>query len=120
MTQVENPMSEPLIVPHKPPISSQFDQDEDLADLIPMFIDELETRVQQLRDAFEAEDSHTLREVAHKVRGAAGGYGFPDLTDFAGQVEDAIRSGASTAEVHEELGELLGLCQAAIQGRSDA
>ena len=113
-------MPEPLIVPTKPPIASQFEQDEDLADLIPMFIDELETRVQQLRDAFETQDAQTLREVAHKVRGSAGGYGFPDLTDFAGQVEDALRSGAATTEIHEELGELLGLCQAAIQGRADA
>ncbi len=113
-------MPVPLVVPTKPPISSQFEHDADLADLIPMFINDLETRVQELRDAFEAEDLEEVRLVAHKVRGSAGGYGFPDLTDIAGQVEDSIRSGCGVGEVGEELGELVGLCLAAINGRADA
>ncbi len=113
-------MPQPLIVPIKPPIASQFEQDEDLAELIPMFIDELETRAQQLREAFDNNDADAIRELAHKVRGSAGGYGFPELTDLAGQVEDSLRSGAPVADVTEDLGELLGHCQAAIQGRSDA
>ena len=34
-----------------------------------------------------------LADEAHRLRGAAGMYGYPELTEVAGRVEDAARAG---------------------------
>jgi CheY-like chemotaxis protein/HPt (histidine-containing phosphotransfer) domain-containing protein len=40
-----------------------------------------------------------LRRLAHKLRGIAGSYGYPHLTELAGQLETLARSEASDTEV---------------------
>ena len=40
-----------------------------------------------LNDELEAKD--TLRSIAHKLRGSGGTYGFPELSELAGKLEDA-------------------------------
>lgn len=59
------------------------------AELLDWYRDSLEERQVALRVAVDGGDRATVRELAHKVRGSAGAYGFDALSALAGQVEDA-------------------------------
>lgn len=41
--------------------------------------------------------SEALREVAHRLRGSGGLYGFGRISDAAAEVEEAVRAGRSPA-----------------------
>ncbi len=116
MLGAEIRMPQPLVFRSHPPLLSQFHDDADIGDLIPFFIDELAGRLREIESSFEAGDGQTLQEVAHKVRGSAGGYGYPDLTDIASLVEDSLRDGVSLDDVRVQVEEFVSLCRAAIDG----
>jgi HPt (histidine-containing phosphotransfer) domain-containing protein len=72
--------------------------------------------VEAIRTSIETGDADTLTRVTHQVRGAAGGYGYPQITTIAAQVEDTLRGGATCDQVEASVYDLLGLCLAAIEG----
>lgn len=69
------------------PIISDLSSDEDLIDIIEEFVDELPDRISAMSAAMEEHNFEELRRLAHQLKGAAGGYGFPSITDSALQVE---------------------------------
>ncbi len=71
------------------PIESAFADDSDLSELITRFVSGLPEKVSSMQQALANNDFQTLQNLAHQLKGAGGGYGYPKLTDLATIVEDA-------------------------------
>lgn len=97
------------------PLVSEFAGDADMAELIGFFRSELGERVSALRAAVSAGDAAGLARLAHQLKGAAAGYGYPSITAAAGRVEGALKSGtaATVAAVATGVRELIELCERA-------
>ena len=54
-----------------------------------------------------------LARLAHQLKGAAGGYGFPRITDAAGRLESCVKAGADLDQLRARAADLAGLCQRA-------
>ncbi len=97
------------------PLKSTFAQDPDMADLVEMFIDELPQRINSLQQFYDQEQFQDLQTLAHQIKGAGGGYGYPSLTEAARTLENAVQEdGAGDLKnVQSALDELIHLCQRA-------
>ena len=72
------------------------------------FLDRCETDLPELEAAAlepETADRAALRERLHKLAGAAGTFGFPELSRIAGETDDALMS--EWASYDKELAELV-------------
>lgn len=96
-----------------PPIISNLGDDEDFVELVEMFVSELPDRVESMRKAIEENDMDALRRLAHQLKGAAGGYGFPSITDNARVVEQSSEAAEDLASVRQQVEELADMCQRA-------
>ncbi len=98
------------VAPPAPLISSYAD-DPDMKEIVVMFVDELPGRVSAIRAAGDSDDRIKLSQLAHMLKGAAGGYGFSSITDAAGRLEDALApNGEGDGDVTTLLAELVALC----------
>ncbi len=79
------------------PIRSIYEDDPDMMEIVVEFVGELPQRVADLECYFEAGDLDQLQTLAHQLKGAGGGYGFPQITDSAGALEQALMEGADAA-----------------------
>jgi len=81
--------------------STICDDDEEMRLLIKEFINGLATRCSLIEDAMAREDWSMLAACAHKLKGSAGMYGFPDLASCAANMEQAAkRSDSDDARNH--------------------
>jgi HPt (histidine-containing phosphotransfer) domain-containing protein len=71
------------------PIYSALGGDPDLADLVELFVEEIPGRVRAMEESLGQLDWELLRTLTHQMRGAAGSYGFPGLTPYARDLENA-------------------------------
>jgi signal transduction histidine kinase/CheY-like chemotaxis protein/HPt (histidine-containing phosphotransfer) domain-containing protein len=85
------------------PLASDFADDPDMIDVIRRFVTTLPERVA----AMQAAEGAALQRLAHQLKGAAGGYGFPAITDAAARLEKALVEGTPS---REPLAELVALC----------
>lgn len=74
------------------PIRSEFADDPDMAELVELFVSELPHRIDAVGEAVQTRDLKALARLAHQLRGAAPSYGFAQLGQTAGGLEDAIRA----------------------------
>ncbi len=97
------------------PIISELSGDADLIDIIEEFVAELPRRLDAMISAYEGENFAELRQLAHQLKGAAGGYGFPMITRSAYELERiADRDApASPEDFRRELDSLTDLCNRA-------
>lgn len=61
------------------------------AEMIPLlrdFIDRLPTRVEDIRAAFQENNRSKVQLLAHRLKGSAGLYGFPELSKLSATLED--------------------------------
>jgi HPt (histidine-containing phosphotransfer) domain-containing protein len=58
-----------------------------------MFVSVLEQRVGEMEAALADREAVRLQRLAHRLKGAAGSYGFAGISDAAAAVEAAARSG---------------------------
>jgi signal transduction histidine kinase/DNA-binding response OmpR family regulator len=80
--------------PASPPAAAlEFDEDEEMAELRASFAARLPEIATELVTAMDAGDELQVRHIAHQLKGAAGGYGFPSLSAVAHTVEQAARHG---------------------------
>lgn len=99
---------------------SEFANDAEMGELIEYFLGELQTGIESLRGAWEQGDRDSLYKLAHQLKGAAGGYGFPTITDSAAALESALKTEQfEDACVTEKVEALLALCRRAAGGESD-
>ena len=79
--------------------AARFPDDPEMAELAELFLEGLAARIAAIREGWEAQDLAQVRFGSHQLRGAAGGYGFPEIGEAAGLVEDLLRH--SESEVFE-------------------
>lgn len=101
----------------KPALKSELASDPEIGELVEQFVTELPERVDVLLAAYREGDTIRVRTIAHQLKGAAGGYGFPTIGDAAKQLEQCLRSGGSGAAHLEQIRcgveELVELCRRA-------
>ena len=86
-------------------VRSEYADDPDYAGLLQEFAADIPGRVIELRQAFDAGDFETLRTLAHRLKGAGGGYGYSELTNIARELEHACKS--NVAQIAPRLAELV-------------
>ena len=72
------------------PITSELIDDPELADLLQEFVRLLPQRIDRLFEVLTRGELDELRKLAHQLKGAAGGYGFPPITERASQLESQL------------------------------
>lgn len=97
------------------PLRSTFAHDPEMVELIQEFVAELPKRLDAIQKAYRDGAAQDLKRLAHQLRGSAGGYGFPDVSDAAATVEDRLRAmnetgDASLRMVEREVAQLVHLC----------
>ncbi len=109
--------------PHLPSAStsqlrSQFADDPEMAELVELFVSELPDRVESLERALTSGEFAQLQRLAHQLKGASAGYGFPTIGQAAASIEDALRRGieSDVAMLQQQVNGLIGLCRAAQRG----
>jgi len=71
--------------------SSLVDDELDFTEAIQHFIITLPQQRRDILNAFQHQDWPTFSSLIHKIKGAAGGVGFPYLTELATQIEAALK-----------------------------
>ena len=66
---------------------------KDLADLIPVFLNNRKKEVDSLRIALAAADFEQLRQLGHRMKGVGNSYGFNLVSTLGKYIEDGARSG---------------------------
>lgn len=96
---------------------SRLAADEDLGEIVDMFVAEMPTRIATILAQVEAMDWEGLRRTAHQLKGAAGSYGFDVISPSAGKVESAVRDGEPEEHIRVTVQELVSLCKLARGGQ---
>lgn len=100
-------------------LRSEFAEDPDMKDILEMFVQELPSRAEDLRRCLRENETAKLARVAHQLKGAGGGYGFPLISEVAGRLEATIASlngspaAATLEEVRRQVDALIDLCHRA-------
>lgn len=68
--------------------------DADLRDVVVEFVTGLPGRVSEIRQAHAAHDLERLRVLAHRLKGAGGSYGYPDVSLRCADLEQRCRADA--------------------------
>lgn len=66
--------------------------DADLQDLIPQFVENRKNDIEALEKLIAQNDLVGISQLAHKIKGAAAGYGFVELSDLAAQMEKSAKN----------------------------
>ncbi len=101
---------------NSPVVYSTLAADPDLADLVEMFVEEMPGRIQSLETQASGRNWEQLRRTAHQLKGAAGSYGFIDITPRAARLEHAAKNPDQEDEILLALDELLSLCRGVQSG----
>ena len=96
-------------MPDDGPITSEFADDPDMAILIAEFVASLPGRAHAILDRINQGAIEQARTMAHQLKGAGGGYGFPQVTDAARAVDLAIRE-RRIDDAHTAAEALITLC----------
>ncbi len=95
------------------PVISEFCDDADMVDIVEMFVEELPDKAAALAKAFADQNMEELRRLSHQLKGAAGGYGFPTITDSAKAVEADAQAEDVMERLAQEVKDLVSLCERA-------
>jgi len=86
--------------------------DSQIAALVPRFLANRAADVDKIRAALARADFETIRASAHAMKGAGGGYGFPEISRLGAALEggaqrsDAAAISALVASLDEYLGRI--------------
>ncbi len=114
-------MASPPTSPSPPvptrPLRSAFANDADMREVVQMFVGEMPDNVAALSKLWNEQRLDDLRRMAHQLKGAGGGYGFPAVGDAAGNLEASINamahgSAAKVDRLRSQFDDLLRLCRA--------
>jgi PAS domain S-box-containing protein len=93
------------------PLLSDFADDPDMTEVIELFVNDMPGRIAAIQASLAANDLATLRSLAHQLKGAAGGYGFPTVTEHAKALEEAAKRTDDLKALDTAAQDLIRLCQ---------
>ncbi|NQT70907.1 MAG: Hpt domain-containing protein [Desulfobacteraceae bacterium] len=79
--------------------------DEEIADLVPGFLENRRKDVIALKEAFARGEYETIGRLGHKLKGTGGGYGFDLITDLGQSLEEAAEE-ENNDEIQKRVQEL--------------
>jgi HPt (histidine-containing phosphotransfer) domain-containing protein len=77
--------------------------------IIAEFVGDFEEGCRVMQDLLDRNELKDLCRAIHQLRGAAGGYGFEQVTELAAQAETSIRSSAALDVIAAQTHELIGV-----------
>ena len=96
-----------------------FANDPQLGRLIELFVNDIPDRIKDLEAQAQSRDWNEVARSAHRLRGAAGCYGFGAITTCAARLEAAVRDVQPEQLLLSEVEVFLGLCRRIRAGRPD-
>ena len=96
---------------------SELAGDDDMLELIEMFVTDLPTGIAEIEQAIGRRDVSEVAKLAHQLKGPAGGYGFPTITDAADLLEASVMAGDALEAVERHVSTLRELC-GRVRGRT--
>lgn len=72
-------------------VSQLLLEDADLRDVVEEFVAGLQGRLEELRTAHQQHNFDMLTTLAHRLKGAAGSYGYPEISQLCSEMEQAFR-----------------------------
>jgi HPt (histidine-containing phosphotransfer) domain-containing protein len=94
------------------PIRSLYEDDPDMLEIVREFARELPARASELEQRCAAGNLAELQRLAHQLKGAGGGYGYPSITELAASLESALKQGAQGSVVKDRLSDLVRVLRA--------
>lgn len=73
-------------------ISHLLLQDADLRDVVEEFVSGLTSRISEFKRAHDQMNWDHLVTLAHRLKGAAGSYGYPDISQLCAEMERSFRA----------------------------
>jgi HPt (histidine-containing phosphotransfer) domain-containing protein len=83
---------------------------------LPNFVLNLSGYVTAISDAMERGDAAKAARVTHDLKGSAGGYGYPQISELAQQLESALKTGCETTQLTLLVEQIATTCQQALLG----
>lgn len=96
------------------PIRSSYESDPDMIEIVCDFARELPARVAKIEELLQACALSELQTLAHQLKGAGGGYGFAQITEVAGRLEQALKTGAPEPLMKDCAAELCATLRAVV------
>lgn len=97
--------------PALPAVYSDLGGDEELAELVEMFVEEMPERMARIAAELAQADWPALIRTAHQLKGAAGSYGFHQITPLARSLERALCNQSPENQIRAAAQELLRMCE---------
>lgn len=94
-------------------------EDPGLREVVEEFVNGLGQRVEELRAAFEQQDWNALVTLAHRLKGAGGSYGYPDISQLGAEMERQFKA-RQDGNFAEFVGRLEQLSAAAAAGLTNS
>ncbi len=101
------------------PLYSSFATDPELSEIVELFVEEMPGRIQTLVEQYASGDWEGLRRTAHQLHGAAGSYGFDEISPMAARLERFLSTGEQEEPIRGAVERLIGGCKRARAGRPD-
>lgn len=97
-------------------LKSRFEGDPEMREIVALFVAEMPARMNEVAAAWREGDLERVRTIAHQIKGAAGGYGFPEIGASAGALEALLRRTDSThASIESAVREFLEMLSRAME-----
>jgi HPt (histidine-containing phosphotransfer) domain-containing protein len=100
-------------------LRSSFVSEPQVQKLLAKFVSRLPERVRTLTDLLRQKDLEHLRQAVHQLKGAGGGYGFPQVSELAGRTEQSIKAGEALESIESQVSQLVELVRS-IEGYDPA
>ncbi len=94
---------------NEPALRSSLAGNDKLKSVLDRFVTRLPERIEEMQRLLAEHDLASLGRAVHQIKGAAGGYGFPDITAAAGRAEEAIKHVEDVESIGSQMRQLVGL-----------
>ena len=101
-------------------LTSELADDPEMAGLVNKFVGNLGPKITRISECLSTNRLDELSKIAHQLKGAGGGYGYPTISTAAQHVEDLAKADRDLAEIRTAVADLTNLCRQAIAGTAHA
>jgi HPt (histidine-containing phosphotransfer) domain-containing protein len=92
-------------------ICSSLSSDDDLREIIIMYIEEMPDRIARLEQEYSSRNWSELCTAAHQLKGSAGSHGFAEISCAAAELETALKTKQPEEQIKTLVQHLTKLCK---------